>query len=689
MLLNQVNIAPQLGEEKLKKIADDVISDVEADIESAQSWLEKNETWLRLYFQEDNRVNPPWADASNDSVPLLTESCNQFQARTYKAFFPTRLFVSAIPTLQADEQTLERAERVAKHMSYQLSVKNKSYKKNKNALFLGVSLHGSYFTKTYYDPIKGLCIENISPDCFIVPYGVGQREIEDLPRKTHVMYKTLHFTQSMAKIKYFTKPAEIMKDISSAGLTREASDEVQGFSLINAERAGVCKLYEQHRYLDLDNDGVEEPYVVTVDATSRQVLRVCVNYYMDMEGNPTDEYGKPSDTFKEVQYFTHYMFLPNPNGFYGLGFGHLLAKINSAINRMLRSSLDAAELANTGNMSGFVTDDVSIRGGPLSLSMGEFQKVGYGGDDIRRAFYQPNFKGPDPSLVALLQAIDERGQRLASVTDALTGDLTSVQQPTTVLTALEQSLQLMTSVQEFLASSLERELQLIYNLNSYFLEETPETFSMQTESGMSTFAISSADYSPDLAVMPIFDPKAGTENQKIQRAQTEYQTLLSNPLTANDPQAIYNVTKRFLKAINAINIDEILPPPPPPPEPLREDDPVRENMIFLSPDPVTPEVFPDQDHLAHIRDHETLMRNEKYYGTLDKERKVQFEDHIQSHIAMQYGEDNGAFNQVRQDGTGGMGEPADNAELLALLESEISAQQPGAGLDDVGGAVQG
>ncbi|MFM0864030.1 hypothetical protein, partial [Klebsiella pneumoniae] len=44
-------------------------------------------------------------------------------------------------------------------------------------------------------------------------------------------------------------------------------------------------LLEQHRYLDLDRDGLDEPYIVTVDHATREVLRVEANFGPgDLEG---------------------------------------------------------------------------------------------------------------------------------------------------------------------------------------------------------------------------------------------------------------------------------------------------------------------------------------------------------------------------------------------------------------------
>jgi hypothetical protein len=38
----------------------------------------------------------------------------------------------------------------------------------------------------------------------------------------------------------------------------------------------------------------------------------------------------PTKDYEQVQYFTHYKFKENPDGFYGLGLGHSIGDLNSA-----------------------------------------------------------------------------------------------------------------------------------------------------------------------------------------------------------------------------------------------------------------------------------------------------------------------------------------------------------------------
>jgi chaperonin GroES len=75
-------------------------------------------------------------------------------------------------------------------------------------------------------------------------------------------------------------------------------------------------LLEQHLWTDLDEDGYDEPYIVTVDKEQRQVLRVEANFSeTDIEWN-----GDVPVRIEPGRFFVKYGFFPHPEGkFYDIG----------------------------------------------------------------------------------------------------------------------------------------------------------------------------------------------------------------------------------------------------------------------------------------------------------------------------------------------------------------------------------
>ena len=89
-----VNLAEHLDEDELSSLAETVIAEYESDLESRSDWEDIHERWAELYYQKDYEGDPERSWGATESIPLLTEACNQFAARSRKAFFPNRDFVS-------------------------------------------------------------------------------------------------------------------------------------------------------------------------------------------------------------------------------------------------------------------------------------------------------------------------------------------------------------------------------------------------------------------------------------------------------------------------------------------------------------------------------------------------------------------------------------------------------------------
>ncbi len=627
------NLAQDLDPTLLTKIGQEVNDGFRTDDDSRQEWLEMHTHWLALYSQTD------YADSSDaerswgatESLPILTEACDQFQSRTFKIFFPTDTFVSAIPTRLTieDREVLEqRAERIGKHMSWQLGFQDRTYKPDKDALFLGVAVHGSFFTKTYFNQkLRRFKVDNVRPTDLVVNYDVGAARLEDLRRKTHIIYSTVGETEDLMNQGYLAEAARSAQmDVSNQYNIKV--NEVEGLSTPGQKnkRDAAAVLLEQHCYLDLDDSGVFKPYIVTICAASRKVLRLTIGYAADPQGNPLDDY-------KQIQYFTHYKYKENPDGFYGLGLGHSIGDLNSAANILLRQAMDAATLANDGNMSGFISERLGLEGDEIRMTIGKFTKIPDSVGDMQNSIMPMKFPGPNAAMIELMETIDARAQRMGSTNEATTGTMDKVVQPTTYLAQIEQSLEQFSSVQMRLANALTDELTKIYHVNQRYLPFI-DYFTVNGEPEN----ITRADYSDDMLIQPIFDPKYSTQSQKIARAKAELDATLQNPVNQGRPQVIDEAFKRYLEALEVENIELLIPPQP---QPQSIDDQRIENMFFLQPKESRPlfDVFPDHNHAQHIMLMEQMIMQ---YGTqLQPDQQQDLLSHHQKHLGYLYGQQQG------------------------------------------------
>lgn len=652
------NLASELDDGLAMEIGQEVKDGFEDDNQTRTDWLDQHTFWLSLYMQDDYADNSDeersWG--ATESLPVLTESCDQFQTRTYKTFFPNDTFISAIPMNRnpANYEMLEqRAERVGHHMSYQLGFKDRTYKQNKDALFLGVATHGSFFTKTYYDDRKkGAKIDNIRPTDLVVNYNIGPVRIEDLRRKTHIIYSTVGETQDLVNRGFFTQPAMPARSEADTPYNIKV-DESQGLSAPTAtkiQRDRPAVLLEQHFYLDIDGTGEYRPYIATVCAASRRLLRLCIGYEADPQGNPLKDY-------EQIQYFTHYKFKENPDGFYGLGLGHTLGDLNSAINIALRQTLDAATLANDGNNSGFVSDRLGLDGEEIRMVLGKFIKIPDNMGSFQESIMTMKFPGPNETLIKLMEMLDQRAQRLGATTEATTGTPDAVTQPTTYLAEIEQAMETFSSVQMRLANSFSDELNKIYRINQRYLPLV-DYYTINDMPEM----VTRADYADDMMIQPIFDPKFATQQQKVSRAQAELNATMQNPNSQTRPQVYDEAFKRYLTALDVDNIDALIPPPV---QPANIDNQDAENMMFLQPPNANPpfQVFPDQNHAAHLASLEQFVA--QHGNEIPPEQQQAVMQHKQMHTGFLYGQQKAIIPsqqqlQAQQGADSGMGNGQDN-----------------------------
>lgn len=671
-----------MKEDLLREIGQEVMEGFEDDEETRSEWLRDHAFWLALYMQKDYAENsdPERNWGATESVPILTEACDQFQSRTYKIFFPNDTFVSAVPmrrTPNNRKQLEDRADRIGKHMSYQLGFQDRSYKQDKDALFLGMAVHGSFFTKTYFnEKKKRFQVDNVRPTDLVVNYTVGPARMEDLRRKSHIIYSTVGETEQLVESGFFieaAKPADARIDKNTYNLK---VDEVQGLSPGNnkIKRDAQTVLIEQHVFLDLD--GVYKPYIVTVCAASKRVLRLVIGYEADPQGNPTND-------FEQVQYFTHYKYKENPDGFYGLGLGHTIGDLNSAVNIMLRQSMDAATLANDGNMSGFVSERLGLEAEDIRMVIGKLRKIPDTVGDLTNSIMMMKFPGPNGNLMQIMEAMDQRAQRLGATTEATTGTIDKVVQPTTLVNQIEQALEQFSSVQMRTANSLSEELQKIYRINQKYLPLV-DYFVVNDEPE----AITRSDYEDDMLIQPIFDPKYATQGQKIARGRAELEATLQNPVNQSRPAVIDTAFKRYFEALEVENIDELIPPQP---QIENFDNQEIENMFFLQPQESRPlfDVFPDQNHLEHIQKMQKFYAEIAQTGVeLDPEQQQALFKHQQKHQSYLYGQIKGLI-PAKQIPTTPLAARSDNpvgngASIAAIPPQEAAGSADFLGVSNFG-----
>jgi hypothetical protein len=546
-----VNLAKYMSDADLKTIGQRCYEEYKQDEDSRTDWLSMQEQWVNLYHGKLKPVDPPWENASDDHLPILAEGCTQFHSRAYKAFFATFNFVSALPVGSVREDDKQRAERVGKYMSWQLGVRDKTYKRRKDRLLKALPLHGSYFTKTYRDMVgRRVMVENVSPLDMVVNYTCIGTDIEDLERKTQRIYlpqRLGRFYASAATNNYFLRPPGEIAPSDEQNTVRTTLDRIQGIKPPVMSDYRPSLILEQHRYLDLDGDGIEEPYIVWVDSVTQEVLRIAIRWSWDawLRSN----YKQP------LEYFTHYVYIENPDGFYGFGQGHLTGDLNIACDKLLRQIINSATLQTS--RPGFATQQTGIKSGKIEVKPGQVKKLNTS-VNLRESLMFLDQPGPSEAMVKMMQLMTNRADRMNMVTDLLTGQPEKVYQTGATNSLIEQGLAVFSSVQIRVHAALEQELAKVARLNGIYLDEE-EYFVFNDGQTEQEFTVYRTDFNDDLQVRPAFDPSQLTERERKEQAALEYKVALSNPLIARSPVHIEVATRRFFEALGSKNLDELVP----------------------------------------------------------------------------------------------------------------------------------
>lgn len=560
-----VNVAEGLDPKEREEIAEVCLEDFRTDADSRKEWDAMHADWIAVYNQRDKPSHQPWNGSADESLGILTEACNSFQARAYKAFFATRSPVTAIPVGKSSETLVARAKRVAAYLQWKLFMQEPNYKEDKSAMLLRVAVHGSDFSKTYFDPVMNRIVTRaVRAMDLYVNYHLGPVSIEDVPRKTEVIHLPLNEGRLRYYAHYFLAIPEPMTLGENKPEQQSQAEDDGGISSPGTESEDYAEIIEQHRDLDLDNDGIAEPYKVWVDVTARKLLRIEVRYEVD-------DLGRPTNGRLPIEEYTHYRFLSNPDGFYGFGLGFLIGGSNIAVNKLLRQFIDANTLAISGALSGFISEELNVSKGPVTLELGKFKSMPGSPEAVSKGIKTLDFKPPTDANLRAIQALETRAQRVGAATDALAGDIQKVMQPTTVMTMVEQGLTLFTSIQEFLLNSWSKELNKIYRLNSmYFRGE--EWFSTLGLEGMQQEFVKEEDFRDDMMIIPVADPRMTSKQERVQKAQFLFDHATKNPLIATRPDLLLAVTRRLFEEMEIEGIDKILPKdasqlPPPQPDP--------------------------------------------------------------------------------------------------------------------------
>lgn len=535
-LLEATNIADTLEEEQLNKIGSEAKTGYTRDKESRIDWENQIDEWTKLATQVREAKTYPWPKASNVKYPLLTTAAMQFAARAYPSLVPSdgKVVKSKVIGKDPTGEKSSLADRVSMYMSYQLMHEMHQWEEGMDKLLIMLPVVGTIFKKTYWDSVQKKVVSDIIlPKDLVVNYWA--KSLVDAERVSQVIEMSPRILKERQLGKVF-----LDVDLGSAPTPQDK----EGYVPSNDDTTPYT-IIEQHTYLDLDDDGYKEPYIVTFHLESSKVLRITARF-----SDKTIKFNDDGEItqIKPIEYFTKFGFIPNPDGgFYDIGFGVLLGPINESVNTLINQLIDAGSLNNL--QSGFLGKGLRIRMGETRFQPGEWKAVNSTGDDLKKQIVPLPSKEPSAVLFQLMGSLITSGKELASVAEIFVGKMPGQNTPaTTTMATIEQGMKVFTAVYKRIYRSLAEEFNKLFDLNSTYLN--PNTY--QEVIGIN---IGPDDFSQEsYRICPGADPTAVSQTERLLKAQGLMEML---PLGILDP---VKVGLRLLEAQEQPNFQELLNP---------------------------------------------------------------------------------------------------------------------------------
>lgn len=605
------NLVEHMDESACQTLAVELMADYENDYNSRADWEKVYKDGLDLLGLKIEERTDPWQGACGVFHPLISEATVKYQAEAMTETFPASGPVKTQVIGKLNPQKEMQAMRVRDDMNFWLTEKIKDYRSEHERMLWAQSLCGSAFKKIYADPVSGMPRAMFVPaEDFVVAYGCS--DLWSANRFTHVMRKTKNDIRKL-QVAGFYCDCDLGEPVNPQSALQQKKDKVANERKIQVFDDRYV-LLEMHVDLDLpgfeDPDGIERPYVVTINKANGNILSIYRNWE-EKDQNKTRR-----------QHFVHYPFVPG-FGFYGYGWVHLLGNSAKAATMITRQVVDAGTLSNLPG--GLKARGLRIKSSDEPIAPGEWRDVDIPGGKIQDNVMALPYKEPSQTLYNMLMLIVDEGRRLAGITDMKIADFNKETPVGTTLAILERTLKVMNAIQARVHASMREEFQILKDIIKNY---TPPQYEYEVDGGEPN--VKPQDYDA-VAILPVSDPNATTMAQRIVQYQAALQLATQAPDLYNRPE----IHRDMLTILGVRNIEKILPLQ----DEMQPMDPVSENMAILTGKPV--KTFMDQDHEAHIQTHMALAQDPKVLAMVGQSPQAAaihgaFAAHVTEHVAYAY-----------------------------------------------------
>lgn len=517
---------------------------------SMGKWKKKYERAVKLaaLIPEAEEKTWPFEHASNLMLPFVTEAALDFHSRTVQELVYGKDIIKTKTYGKAREEKDARAERVSTYMNWQIVEDIPMWRPEQDKMLLALPVTGTAYKKTYFNSDEKAARSDL--------YGAAEVKFDHT-------YRTFYEAPEKFTDEEYTRNEVIefirgnMKwDLDEKTLP-DYKSHPEPFKFIRA-----------YMWIDMDEDGLSEPYEVMYYPETERVVAVYPAY--DEEGIVDNEDGEIVKV-EMAKIFTQYIFLPDPEGGpMGMGWGILLGDMFEAINSNANQMFDAGTLANLAGNSGLINMQLGqgARGGrqmsgPIDVRLGEMTPVSVGGTGkLADAISQFPYQGPNPSLFKLLEWMVDQ---IRNMTNAATNmDTNSQEAAIMYLTRLQQGLKVPNSIVTRVYAAAKEEFEKIALINFKHHDSTKYNRVLDEDAEY----VMRNDFNPeDFDIAPAADPTQGTDVERMNRAALVWEEAKT------DEKGIFAARAaalHFLESLNVPDPELIVPEPDPRPSKMQQ-----------------------------------------------------------------------------------------------------------------------
>ena len=561
------NLVDDIDGGELTRISEELMRGIGDDIESRREWIEDRAQGIKLLGL---KIEIPGLQGAADGAPvegmsrirhpLLLEAVLRFQANARSEMLPTdgpvKIRNDAVAST-IEQDSLGNA--LEKDMNHYLTAVASEYYPDTDRMLLMLGFGGTAFKKVYYCPLRNRPVsESVDADDLIV-----SNSATDLRNAKRVTHRTKMRPSTVKRLQILGVYRDIdlsdPKPIDLDSVQREKSSQ-QGISqdAFNPEDRDR-EIYECYCELDIGGfehkykkkiSGLEIPYRVTIDVSTKEILSIVRNYDEDDAELPTAR-----------QNFVKYTFVPGM-GFYDLGLLHILGNTTNALTAAWREMLDAGMYAN---FPGFLMADTGARQNTniFRVPPGGGALVKTGGQPINQAIMPLPYKDVGAGLMNLTENMAQTGARVGGTAEMAVGEGRADAPVGTTLAMIEQATKILNAVHKRMHAAQAEEFQLLARC----FRENPESFWQRK--GKPSYPWSELTFVQalnDCELIPQADPNTASHTQRLMKVMALKQLQAASP-SMYDPIAIDTAA---LKAIGWSNPEQFLAPQQaqqrPPPE---------------------------------------------------------------------------------------------------------------------------